>query len=222
MTAVTPLRTPSPTPVVKQQDPAGDVTVVKTADSSSGRPMHPPHPMGPITEEASVSDASSMRSSPDENHASSQSPASEEGPPHPNGHSLHKRKRSQDDVGGTSSPQTYDYSPPRRDEQPQHMADRALHVLDTSNPPQHYDHVNGSGEYRYPPSQIIPYPSNEPEERWDSHEANAANGMPPKRKRNFSNRTKTGCLTCRRRKKKCDEERPHCKSTQTNLVCCHY
>jgi hypothetical protein len=34
---------------------------------------------------------------------------------------------------------------------------------------------------------------------------------PKKRKRNFSNRTKTGCLTCRRRKKKCDEAKPECK-----------
>ncbi|PON23506.1 hypothetical protein TGAM01_v207740 [Trichoderma gamsii] len=31
---------------------------------------------------------------------------------------------------------------------------------------------------------------------------------PKKRKRNFSNRTKTGCLTCRKRKKKCDEQKP--------------
>lgn len=35
---------------------------------------------------------------------------------------------------------------------------------------------------------------------------------PKKRKRNFSNRTKTGCLTCRRRKKKCDEAKPECMS----------
>jgi hypothetical protein len=34
---------------------------------------------------------------------------------------------------------------------------------------------------------------------------------PKKRKRNFSNRTKTGCMTCRRRKKKCDEARPECE-----------
>ncbi|KAL9115437.1 MAG: hypothetical protein Q9227_000758 [Pyrenula ochraceoflavens] len=33
-----------------------------------------------------------------------------------------------------------------------------------------------------------------------------------KRKRIFSNRTKTGCMTCRRRKKKCDEGHPACKS----------
>lgn len=37
---------------------------------------------------------------------------------------------------------------------------------------------------------------------------------PKKRKRNFSNRTKTGCLTCRRRKKKCDEAKPECMLDQ--------
>jgi len=36
---------------------------------------------------------------------------------------------------------------------------------------------------------------------------------PKKRKRNFSNRTKTGCMTCRKRKKKCDETHPECKCT---------
>lgn len=33
----------------------------------------------------------------------------------------------------------------------------------------------------------------------------------PKRKRVFSNRTKTGCMTCRKRKKKCDEQHPACE-----------
>ena len=32
-----------------------------------------------------------------------------------------------------------------------------------------------------------------------------------RRKRVFSNRTKTGCITCRRRKKKCDEGKPECE-----------
>lgn len=41
----------------------------------------------------------------------------------------------------------------------------------------------------------------------------AAVQVGPKRKRVFSNRTKTGCMTCRRRKKKCDEQHPQCKST---------
>ena len=38
-----------------------------------------------------------------------------------------------------------------------------------------------------------------------------------RRKRVFSNRTKTGCMTCRRRKKKCDEQHPECESTQRYL-----
>lgn len=37
----------------------------------------------------------------------------------------------------------------------------------------------------------------------------------PKRKRVFSNRTKTGCMTCRRRKKKCDEQHPACEFVVT-------
>lgn len=40
----------------------------------------------------------------------------------------------------------------------------------------------------------------------------AAVQVAPKRKRVFSNRTKTGCMTCRRRKKKCDEQHPACES----------
>lgn len=36
----------------------------------------------------------------------------------------------------------------------------------------------------------------------------------PKRKRVFSNRTKTGCMTCRKRKKKCDEAHPFCEFLQ--------
>lgn len=39
-----------------------------------------------------------------------------------------------------------------------------------------------------------------------------------KRKRNFSNRTKTGCMTCRRRKKKCDEAKPECESYLSSLL----
>ncbi|KAK4229323.1 putative maltose O-acetyltransferase [Podospora fimiseda] len=46
---------------------------------------------------------------------------------------------------------------------------------------------------------------------------------PKKRKRNFSNRTKTGCLTCRRRKKKCDETKPECNNCiRGGFVCAGY
>lgn len=47
----------------------------------------------------------------------------------------------------------------------------------------------------------------------DRREDSLVQSDPKKRKRNFSNRTKTGCLTCRRRKKKCDEQKPECKWT---------
>ncbi|KIW30673.1 hypothetical protein, variant [Cladophialophora immunda] len=42
----------------------------------------------------------------------------------------------------------------------------------------------------------------------------------PKRKRNFSNRTKTGCLTCRQRKKKCDEGQPTCENCHRGGFTC--
>ncbi|KAK2615792.1 hypothetical protein N8I77_002519 [Diaporthe amygdali] len=46
---------------------------------------------------------------------------------------------------------------------------------------------------------------------------------PKKRKRNFSNRTKTGCLTCRKRKKKCDEAKPECSNClRGGFVCAGY
>lgn len=45
----------------------------------------------------------------------------------------------------------------------------------------------------------------------------SAQSDPKKRKRNFSNRTKTGCMTCRRRKKKCDETRPECECSSSHL-----
>ncbi|PHH80825.1 hypothetical protein CDD82_1483 [Ophiocordyceps australis] len=46
---------------------------------------------------------------------------------------------------------------------------------------------------------------------------------PKKRKRNFSNRTKTGCLTCRKRKKKCDEQKPECSNCiRGGFVCAGY
>jgi len=40
------------------------------------------------------------------------------------------------------------------------------------------------------------------------------------RKCNFSNRTKTGCLICRRRKKKCDEAHPICKQPFNRIFGC--
>ncbi|KAG9234389.1 hypothetical protein BJ875DRAFT_16005 [Amylocarpus encephaloides] len=51
----------------------------------------------------------------------------------------------------------------------------------------------------------------------------SAQSDPKKRKRNFSNRTKTGCMTCRRRKKKCDETKPECNNcVRGGFVCSGY
>lgn len=63
------------------------------------------------------------------------------------------------------------------------------------------------------PSSIGPSSSTYPSDR-----SPAAVQVAPKRKRVFSNRTKTGCMTCRRRKKKCDEQHPACKYTAKDLI----
>lgn len=71
----------------------------------------------------------------------------------------------------------------------------------------HSDYTNTSpdGDDRSMAMYGSPYT---PEHRQDS----ILQHDPKKRKRNFSNRTKTGCLTCRKRKKKCDEQKPECKN----------
>jgi hypothetical protein len=123
----------------------------------------------------------------------------------------------------------YDYSPPKRAEPPQHMADRALHVL-TSTDDHHQtrqhryqdsDDMSQDGQsWGHDQAPAVQPPHAGSEDQWDSTPgANGqgydpsmnGNGIVPKRKRNFSNRTKTGCMTCRRRKKKCDEGRPQCQ-----------
>lgn len=55
-------------------------------------------------------------------------------------------------------------------------------------------------------------PNNDPNHnQHDRASPNTIAVVAPTRKRNFSNRTKTGCLTCRRRRKKCDETHPICE-----------
>ncbi|KAK5110768.1 hypothetical protein LTR62_005645 [Meristemomyces frigidus] len=56
-----------------------------------------------------------------------------------------------------------------------------------------------------------------------SPEKNSGEYDAKKRKRNFSNRTKTGCHTCRERKKKCDELKPKCVNClRGNYACGGY
>ena len=81
---------------------------------------------------------------------------------------------------------------------------RDVHGQD--NTEKHWPGVNRSEEDQADPDNQR-YGSYE-QERTPHDGSNAG----PKRKRVFSNRTKTGCMTCRRRKKKCDEKHPSCKS----------
>ncbi|KAF7194665.1 putative acetyltransferase [Pseudocercospora fuligena] len=54
-----------------------------------------------------------------------------------------------------------------------------------------------------------------------SEQAQDGDNDPKKgRKRNFSNRTKTGCHTCRARKKKCDETKPTCNNCMRGSFQC--
>ncbi|KAK7746474.1 hypothetical protein SLS53_002433 [Cytospora paraplurivora] len=77
-------------------------------------------------------------------------------------------------------------------------------------------------EYQSSPDgddRSIGYGSYTPEQRRDGVIQSDAK----KRKRNFSNRTKTGCLTCRKRKKKCDEAKPECSNClRGGFVCAGY
>ncbi|EEP80849.1 conserved hypothetical protein [Uncinocarpus reesii 1704] len=59
--------------------------------------------------------------------------------------------------------------------------------------------------------QIKSQPQSQNQSQGQSHSQSSSQSG-PKRKRVFSNRTKTGCMTCRRRKKKCDEQHPACNN----------
>jgi hypothetical protein len=84
------------------------------------------------------------------------------------------------------------------DEQLGEVLQRASQNMDT-----HHRDYSSPGDDDRSGNPYIPYAN-------DRREMSAQSD-PKKRKRNFSNRTKTGCMTCRRRKKKCDENRPECK-----------
>lgn len=84
-----------------------------------------------------------------------------------------------------------------------HVADvlqRGAHNTDQTN-------LNASQ-----PAADVPFRGDESLSAYGPERPQRAAPSPHTRKRGFTNRTKTGCLTCRRRKKKCDEQRPVCKS----------
>ncbi|KAJ5281952.1 maltose acetyltransferase [Penicillium angulare] len=74
----------------------------------------------------------------------------------------------------------------------------------------HSQDPNHRNSSRPNPSAPTSQPSSSP--AYSSERPTTAVQVAPKRKRVFSNRTKTGCMTCRRRKKKCDEQHPSCNN----------
>ncbi|KJZ79637.1 hypothetical protein HIM_01106 [Hirsutella minnesotensis 3608] len=89
---------------------------------------------------------------------------------------------------------------------------RAASQMDHSD----YSHTSPDAEERAGPLYGSPYASEHRQDSLTQHD-------PKKRKRNFSNRTKTGCLTCRKRKKKCDEHKPECSNcVRGGFVCAGY
>jgi hypothetical protein len=91
-------------------------------------------------------------------------------------------------------------TPINSDEHLKEVLQRASQSMDAQH--RDYDHTSpGNNDRSSGPYSAYP----------DDRRELSAQSDPKKRKRNFSNRTKTGCMTCRRRKKKCDETRPECE-----------
>ena len=114
--------------------------------------------------------------------------------PHLNGHSRW--------APSASYPAMYSNDPPtdHADHQMRHSAQRELE-----------NHEQSQSEWGFQSG------SNDAGEGEDSNYADSIHAqLGPKRKRNFSNRTKTGCITCRKRKKKCDEGHPFCMQPPKN------
>ena len=197
------------------RDPAiGDTVVVKTVSSTAAE-----HQL------SSDSELSSVSSSPGDDL---QIPTSQTHPSvYPtsdSNNSFHKRKLFRVEKRRRTSPRgQYDYTPPKRRENRQHMAEHAMRDLGTSNDHQQYYR----NDHAWNQAQAQPLTDDVGEDQWDhspradsqGHESttSGANGIMPKRKRKFCKRTKTGCMTCRRKKKKCGEERPQCEYNRVLL-----
>ncbi|ETN39018.1 uncharacterized protein HMPREF1541_07060 [Cyphellophora europaea CBS 101466] len=175
----------------------------------------------------------SERSSPNSSPTEDLRIDTQQSPAHapPNGTELsQKRKRSVSDDDAGRSPLHANHA---INVAPQHVADRALHMLSVDEsspqyPPTNGIHPNGQPwihDAKRRHTNNLPTPdtpsNNTDERRWATTNGSLhavyphdpvtpATAQNKPRKRNFSNRTKTGCMTCRRRKKKCDEEKPIC------------
>jgi hypothetical protein len=107
---------------------------------------------------------------------------------------------------------------------PQNLDSSDAHLAETL---QRDVHGSGHGSKPWEPAHraqsdpAASHPSHGGQYGQDQSHSSQSQG-PPKRKRIFSNRTKTGCLTCRRRKKKCDEQHPICRCKTSDCRLQHY
>ncbi|KAF4126291.1 Acetyltransferase (isoleucine patch superfamily) [Geosmithia morbida] len=92
----------------------------------------------------------------------------------------------------------------------------------TSRPTSRTDHVDDGNSSPDPEDTSVSYYGAAPYSS-ENRSSSVLQHDPKKRKRNFSNRTKTGCMTCRKRKKKCDETKPECQNClKGGFVCTGY
>jgi hypothetical protein len=191
-----------------------------TAVNGRGSPPSPRGSTGPNGTSARQSPPQPYEQRPAENgyrSGSTSSPPSDNssGPPSPDSPKKRKRTDSPEEIRSTATAM----------EAPQH---RPLPPMErpsdherrwTAEPQSH----NGYPETREPrlmepghgsmPPMNAPHPPVSETNGFESAEASRASIQQmdaKKRKRQFANRTKTGCGTCRRRKKKCDEAKPEC------------
>ncbi|RDA89461.1 hypothetical protein CP533_5662 [Ophiocordyceps camponoti-saundersi (nom. inval.)] len=112
--------------------------------------------------------------------------------------------------------------PPRQDSSSWHSHHpRRASPSPTTHHPHQQHHQHHHSDY----SQTSPDAEDPPPSATSLYGQDAATPQhdAKKRKRNFSNRTKTGCLTCRKRKKKCDEHKPECSNcVRGGFVCAGY
>ncbi|KAJ4307394.1 hypothetical protein N0V94_009738 [Neodidymelliopsis sp. IMI 364377] len=172
------------------------------------------------------------------------SPTMTHGDKSPDGPSKRKRSHSIEDelrLRGSSKdwPTPAKVSPtlPYPDQRPSlEPHQRTLPPLDRPHPERRWTaEPNGYQEHHQhdprvlePPHTMPPSQMSDPHDYDDgatelSRDDQQSESKKPGRKRQFANRTKTGCGTCRRRKKKCDEAKPKCNNClRGNFECAGY
>jgi hypothetical protein len=119
---------------------------------------------------------------------------------------------------GTLQPSTSHVHRPDHDTQLTSQTQRAQQIDDSN--PQVTDALEREVQ-KQEPQTLHDNPPDVISASFSSHaskQPEAAVQVARKRKRVFSHRSKTGCMTCRRRKKKCDEQHPACKSSDLSFV----